>query len=274
MCPQFITRTRYPCRFCLQKNCTELPRLDRRPDEIRNGAGGWNATTLIGYDADMLHGPPITFLILALAFAQEESPDTRLQSGISLAARGEFEAAVEPLRAACAQAPELENACYLYGRNLFTLGRYGEAVEPFRQALRTAPAPALWRVHRAAAMNFQALGRAAEAERHYREAMRLSNDGALRVDFGAFLFRQGRTQEALAPLEAAARTNPTARAHGELGRVLLQMGRLPEAARRLETAVAQSPKDAAFRLLLGKAYIQLGRMEEGERELRLARQGI
>lgn len=217
----------------------------------------------------------VAFLgIWAVVFALQDGAQQHLQTGMSLAARGEQEAAIEPLRKACQLAPQLEDACYFHGRNLFALGRYEEAIAPLAVAIRSGPGSKLWRVHRAAAMNFQALGRPVEAERHYRDAMRLSEDGGLRVDFGAFLFRQGRTKEAVEPLRSALDGEASARAHGELGRVLLQLGKLEDAARHLEIAVAKAPKNWPLRLLLGRTYIQLGQAEAGERELRIARQGL
>ena len=89
-----------------------------------------------------------------------------------------------------------------------------------------------------------------------------------------FLFRQGRLEEALRPLEATVKEQPgAARAHGELGRVLLQLGRLEAATARLARAVELDPKYRAARLLLGRAYLRLGRTAEGERELELAAAG-
>ena len=135
------------------------------------------------------------------------------------------------------------------------------------------------RVHRAIALNFAALGLPAEAERHFVSAIKLNGRAAgegedPRVDYGAFLFRQGRTEEALRPIEQAARDVPTsARANMEWGRVLLHLEKLEEAAACLEKAVALEPGNWNARLLLGHAYLRLGRTSEGEREVRLGQEG-
>ena len=108
-----------------------------------------------------------------------------------------------------------------------------------RKALGITPEQKLWRVHRATAQAFEALGRSEEAERHFREAVawnrgRARPDEDPRIDYGIFLFRQGRIGESLHPLEEAVNTWPScARAHGELGRSLLQLDRLETAAAHL-----------------------------------------
>lgn len=216
----------------------------------------------------------ILVVVLAPVLAVAQSPADQFQLGVSRASRGQLEAAVQPFAAACAAVPEPEDACYFHGRNLFLLGRYREAEAPLRKALHSAEAGKRWRVHRALAQNFQGLGQADEAQRHYEGALKLTADGALRVDYGAFLFRQGRTAEAKRALEAAVKAAPSARAHAELGRVLLQSGSTEEAALHLEKAVELSPKDWQARLLLGKAYMRLGRTSDAEREMTAAHQGL
>src|SRR5436305_10636696 len=109
-------------------------------------------------------------------------------------------AASVSLSNACALDAKDEDSCYLLGRSLFVLGKYDEAVQPFEKALRAVPPANLAAAHRATALNFVELGNMQEAERHFREAVRLYR-GTIqpdpRVDFGAFLTRQGRTAEAL-----------------------------------------------------------------------------
>jgi tetratricopeptide (TPR) repeat protein len=201
-----------------------------------------------------------------------------LSQGVARAAEGNLEAALDPFRHACELEPKHPDACYFLGRNLFALSRYDLAVQPLETALRAARRDARWRVHRSMARNFEVLGRPGDAERHFRECIRLQGGRAPsgvdpRVDYGAFLFRQGRAAEALAPLEQAAAAG-AARAHAELGRVLLDLGRVEAAAASLERAVEANPRDWAAHLLLGKAYYRLGRSGDGERQTRLGHQGL
>jgi predicted Zn-dependent protease len=93
-----------------------------------------------------------------------------------------------------------------------------------------------------------------------------------RVELGAFLFRQGRLEEAQKVLETAVKARPdSARGFFELARVLVQVDRLDDAAARLKEAERLDPNSAATRLLLGKVYFRLGRIEEGRRETEIGR---
>jgi Flp pilus assembly protein TadD len=181
------------------------------------------------------------------------------------------------LTKACELDAKDEDSCYLLGRSLFVLGKYDDAVEPFEKAIRAVAPGNLAAAHRAAALNLAELGKTGEAERHFREAVRLyraSPQPDPRVDFGAFLTRQGRAAEALPMLQQSIVFSPRSpRAQAELGRALLELDRPVEAVPPLQRAVDLDPKAWAVRLMLGKAYLRLGRTEEGERELRLGQEG-
>jgi Tfp pilus assembly protein PilF len=199
--------------------------------------------------------------------------------GLVIADSGDLTGAVPPLTRACRLAPQDQDACYYLARYLHAQGRYDAALEPFEKALAAAPEELLSKVHRAAALNFEALGRPRDAERDFREAVSLNRRNGPpnedpRIDYGAFLLRQGRAPEALRPLEqAAGELSSSSRASLELGRVLLELGRPEAAAARLERAVGLDSGSWAARLLLGTAYLRLGRAEEGEREMRLGQAG-
>jgi Flp pilus assembly protein TadD len=123
-----------------------------------------------------------------------------------------------------------------------------------------------------------------EAERHFLEAIRSYRPDAgapedPRVDYGAFLVRQGRAEEALEPLKLALSAQPISARFGslaanrDLGRALLDLDRPSAALPYLEKAVVADPAAWNIRMLLGKTYLRLGRMEDGERELRAGREG-
>jgi Flp pilus assembly protein TadD len=199
--------------------------------------------------------------------------------GLVTTSAGDLAGAEGALRRACELAPADDEACYYFARNLFALGHYKAARTPFEQALRAAAKSSLARVHRAIALNYVALGSSGEAEQHFVKAIELAGRAPRgaedpRVDYGAFLFRQGRTAEALRALQPAAQEPPpSARANLELGRVMLHAGRLPEAAACLEKALQLEPGNVNAHLLLGRAYLMLGRTSEGEREMRLGQEG-
>ncbi len=187
-----------------------------------------------------------------------------------LIASGQLKLATPVLEKACAAEPVGGESCYYLARNYYALAEYENARKAFDRLLGAVPAA---RVHRGAALNYAALGKDEEAERHFRKAVELGADDA-RVDLGAFVFRQGRLAEAAKILDAALQATPeSARAHLESGRVLLQQGQLEEAVKRLEKAARLSPADWNAHLLLGRAYQRLGRDVEAERELQLGEAG-
>ena len=218
------------------------------------------------------------FLERAAALSPK-APEVWKALGLVLLGLDDFAAAVEPLQHACELASGDEDACYLQGRALFLLTRYDEAVTPLEKALRNAPVEDRAKINRAAALNFDRLGSAADAERHFRAAVRSYRPRGRsredpRIDYGAFLVRQGRASEAVEPLDQALAEFPASpQANAELGRALLDLDRPQAALPRLQKAVELDPRAWTVRMLLGKVYLRLGRAEEGERELRIGREG-
>jgi Flp pilus assembly protein TadD len=226
----------------------------------------------------------LLFVALHLLLLQgEQAPSSAAEwkrLGLALASEKKLVAAVGPLAKACELDPKEEEACYYFARTLHALGRWDEARAPFEKALQAAPQRMLARVHRAVALNFMALGRTAEAEQNFKLAIAMRSVAESLpedpgVDYGAFLFRQGRTDEALQLLQETVRTAPkSARAHAELGRVLLHSGKGDAAVEHLEKAIELDPRAPSVRLLLGRAYLQIGRVEEGRQELQLANKDL
>ena len=199
--------------------------------------------------------------------------------GLTAASSGDIQGAAENFEKACQIFPKDEDVCYLFARTLYIQGHYSKAGAAFEIAIKSASKKMREKTERAMALNFVALDQPEEGERHFREAVRAHPNSDrqgedTRVDYGAFLTRQGRAQEAATILERVLKDSPESpRASAELGRALLHLDRTAEAAERLEKAVRLDPNSTAERMLLGKAYLQLGRVAEGERELRLAQEG-
>jgi Tfp pilus assembly protein PilF len=210
-------------------------------------------------------------LFLLLSMAADSAEELR-RLGLERISSGQPKLATPFLEKACAMEQAPGDSCYYLARNLHSLGDFEAARRAFNLAIKAAPAALLPRVYRAVALNYSALGKHEEAERDFRKSLELgpATPDDVRVDLGAFLFRQGRTNEASALLNLAVQANPdSARANLEAGRVLLQTGQLEPAAKLLEKAVKRNPSDPNGHLLLGRAYQRLGRDADAARELAL-----
>jgi tetratricopeptide (TPR) repeat protein len=189
--------------------------------------------------------------------------------GVVYASRGDYERAEPAFRNACERQPSLADACLYYGRSLYLLDRFVTAIDTLRRALKSSETV---EGHRLLALSLEAAGRTAEAEPEFAAALRLGGktppDEDPGIDYGVFLYRQGRTVEALAPLGAAVERHPdSGRAHLELGCVLLSLDRLDEAARHLERSLALHDSARAHQLL-GKTYLRQGKPEAAEVHLK------
>lgn len=190
--------------------------------------------------------------------------------GIVHAARGDYGRAEEPFHRACLLNPHLPDACLYLGRTLYLLDQFEQAVNVLRAALENDPRNA--QIYRIEGLALEASARANEAESAFRQAMRLDKNSPLNedpaIDYGVFLYRAGRAEEALDPLQAAVERHPNAaRAQLELGCALLALDRAEQASARLERATALDPQGARGHLLLGKAYQRLGKSDLARKEL-------
>lgn len=194
--------------------------------------------------------------------------------GVAFAAKPDYLGAREPFHRACELNPDLADVCYYWARTLYYTDRYADALDVLGRL--TGKDRGAWRTLLALAQNQEALGRNAEAEKNFRAALAgaANTDDKPAVAFATFLFRQGRSPEAIEPLRTILKSFPNSvAAHFELGRVLYQANQFGEASAELERAVRLNPADAAARLLLSKAYYRMGRDADGEREFETATQG-
>ena len=178
--------------------------------------------------------------------------------GVVHASRREYAEAEEPFRRACSLNAALPDACLYYGRILYLEDRFAEALPVLRNAAERDPKNG--EIYRIEALCFEALGRSKEAEEQFKRTLALgrgrSNEDPA-IDYGVFLYRAGRTEDALVPLRSAVERDPnSARAELEFGCALLELGRATEAAAHLERAAALDPASERARLLLGKARAQ------------------
>jgi Flp pilus assembly protein TadD len=190
--------------------------------------------------------------------------------GVVYASRGDYESAEVPFRNACERQPGLEDACLYYGRALYLLDRFPQAIDVLRRAVVSGGNA---EAHRLLGLSLEALGQRAEAGKEFRTAIGLARDGRPDedpgIDYGVYLFRGGNAEQAVAVLEAAVKRHPdSARGYLELGCVLLALDRVREAAAQLERSVELNTGASRAHLLLGKAYLRLGKTEAGEVQLK------
>ncbi len=190
--------------------------------------------------------------------------------GVVHAALGDYTRAEEPFHRACLLDAKLPDACLYFGRALYLLDRFEQSVNVLRTALLSDPRNA--QILRIEALALEASGKTAEAESAFREAIRLDKNSPPNedpaIDYGVFLYRQGRAEAALEPLQAAVQRHPdAARAQLELGCALLELDRVEQAATHLERATALDPQAPRGHLLLAKAYQRLGKSELARKEL-------
>ena len=132
-------------------------------------------------------------------------------------AQEQFQKAEPPLSRACAIDAHEENACYYLGRVHYILGQFEQAQTAFETALKSTPDRG--RLLHGLALVREALGDTAGAEQFYKEAILAKERPAL-VDYGKFLFKQGRSKESLEVLRKANTTS-------ELNRVTRALAGLP-----------------------------------------------
>jgi protein O-GlcNAc transferase len=195
--------------------------------------------------------------------------------GVVYASRGEFEGAETSFRNACERQPSLPDACLYQGRTLYLLNRFQPAIEVLRRSLQRERENS--EAYRLLALSLEALGQSVEAGDAFRQAVRLNRGSPPNedpgIDYGIYLFRQGRAEDAVDPLESVLKRHPdAARAHLELGCIQLALDRLPEAAAHLERSLALDPGAARAHLLLGKVYLRQGKPQAAEEHLRLGSQ--
>jgi spermidine synthase len=137
--------------------------------------------------------------------------------------------------------PDTDAVHNVIGVSLLRQGRYGEAADAFREALkRRADSPD---ANRNLGSALAATGHSAEAIDSLRRAVTLAPDnGGAEYELGNLLLERRAFAEAAAHLRAALRVMPAAAgAHNNLGMALASMGELEEAIDQFKQAVALDP---------------------------------
>jgi len=171
--------------------------------------------------------------------------------GNLLIEQGRFEEAVQAFREAIRLKPNFAKTHVQLGNVLAAQGKLAEAEQAFRWAIQLRPD--LPEPHNNLGNLLGSQGRSAEAEREYREALQLDPGYAeAHNNLGNMLGFQGKTGEAEGEYREAIRLQPDYfGAHFNLALTLEERGKLPEAEAEYRLLLRRSPG-------LTRAYYQLG----------------
>jgi tetratricopeptide (TPR) repeat protein len=217
--------------------------------------------------------PQIEQAYLGLAeslLAQNRGQDATL-TVVDLAQRmiqqGRENEAADLLGRALQIAPNLPVAHALLGVARLGVGDFTDAVDSLKRAMDLGERSTQTRLLLAAAQ-WEA-GDHAGAEATYRDTIEATGGDPVPLhQYGSLLLWQGRYEEAIEPLDTAARSAPpTVDLLYDLGRALDGAGRLDAAAVVLRQAVEGAPQHAQARYAYARVLARLGRTEEARAEM-------
>lgn len=161
-----------------------------------------------------------------------------------------------------AQAPDLD-ALLSRAVELHQAGDLQGAVDLYIQVLRVVPGASRVRSNLGAA--WAALGRYEDAADQYRQALRQEDDPAIRRNLALALAKTGQTREAAVEAERALLARPEDRdALLLLADCRLRLGETQAAIDVLQPAAAAAPGDKAVAYLLGTALLDAGRTGDAQ----------
>ncbi len=301
--------------------------LQRKPDYVEAQANLGVVLARLGkfdeaiqaYEAAYKLAPQLTPILLNLGIAyyragqfakaaevfpqflakQPNATQARQLYGLSLAALGKDDEAIQQLEPTLDVAPPDAAVLYTMGLSYLRAGKSGFRAtlerlaafpagrpalhllqgqaflrdQEFEQALeelQTAEKlnPDLPRLYYVLGLAHQQLAHHAEAIRAFEnELRRVPQDAATLYALASVLEADGNTTAAETHVRAALQLTPNAaEANALLGKILVKQNKPAEAVPPLERAVKQDATDPEKRYLLARAYQQLGRREEAARE--------
>lgn len=187
--------------------------------------------------------------------------ESTVQQAIALGDEGRWAEMARLLAEALQEEPDEPYLLGWMGVAEQELGNDGAAYDYFRRCLAQDPLdPHLLALAGSALAAFDD----PEAESALRAAALTGPDIPMaRLQYGAYLAREGLFDEALTHLRAAVELAPDDPVvHAELGAALALRGDLEAAAPEMETTLELAPDDSWTRLILGLIYAELGRLEE------------
>ena len=193
------------------------------------------------------------YALLSLGYAAEAIPHLERVGaqdalGIAQIQTGQLDEAVVNFRGALAKRPNDPDLLYYLGRSAGLLSK--NAIDTL-----LAIAPDSARAHQALAENYFVLRQMPQAEREYKEALRLRPDlPGVHLELGQVYANSARWPEAEQEFAAETKLQPgNAEATYRLGSALLQQGKVREARQELERSDSLKPEMPETLYSLGKA---------------------
>jgi len=190
------------------------------------------------------------------------NPRVRSNLALSLARKGEFDAAIDHLEKALALWPDYGEAHNNMAMALLRKNKPAEALAHADEALRIWPGNPDAHVNKAGAL--LDLGDPLTAIKHYERVLELKpNYDAIRSDLGAAYAQGGMLDKAIEQYELALRKNPDdCMAINNLGGAYFDMGRVDDAIANFRRAVEINDEYADAHHNLGLALKKQGKIEE------------
>jgi tetratricopeptide (TPR) repeat protein len=227
-------------------------------------------------NADAMHALALTELKLgepedavqhlerAMAVAPQDLVFANTLAAVKLQ-QGDSKGAEEILRKACEDSPKSGDALVLLGRLYAGENRLADAERQFQQALAIDPNSVAGLLNLATLQS--SMGRKQDAEANFKRLASLPSKDYKYVH-AAFLFQEGRRDEATREFEVLAKQDPENRlARTRLVAAYQAAKRLPDAQKVLNDALKKNPKDMEALLQRGELFLGARKYSEAEADL-------
>ena len=193
--------------------------------------------------------------------------NARIQTALDLDRLDRQAEAIDVLRKLSAEEPNALEPMVALGDIYRGKERYAEAAAEYGHAISIAgaPAPSHWSLYYARGICNERLGKWPDAERDLKEALKLSGDHPLVLNYLGYSWIEKGThlKEALAMIEKAVELRPTdGFIVDSLGWAQYRLGDYASAVRVLQRAVELEPDDSTINDHLGDAFWKVGRKIE------------
>jgi tetratricopeptide (TPR) repeat protein len=174
------------------------------------------------------------------------------------ASLGRYQDAIEAIKQAIRIEPDLAEAHYDLGVAYGKLGRWQDAVEAYKQAIRIKPNYA--EAHNNLGNVYPRLGRYQDAIEAYKQAIRIKPDLAeAHYNLGVAYGKLGRSQDAVESYKQAIRIKPDyTDAHYNLGVAYDKLGRYQDAVETYKQTIRIRPDFVLAHYNLGVTYVATG----------------